>query len=148
MPTCGRCSGEGYVSYDEDGRRVRDACYHCGTSGVISEEEAHADRLQDVATFLAHLQVSERREACQSDPDAEDWDLCAAENGLSEYDYFRCRVWDRAEDIAQQLAELDHTSQQVLIAWMLEPAIPRKPTTTHVHSPIRNCDDDSDDIPF
>lgn len=117
MAQCSRCQGEGKESYEEDGRMVTDTCYHCGGEGVVDEETDFHDRLHAVANTLAYQQEQEYRRWCESDPDGDGYDLCAAENGYQTYDYFRVRVWERAADIAQELAERPRAEQELLVAW-------------------------------
>lgn len=64
METCGRCGGVGQQTWDEDGRRVSDVCYHCGGTGQVDEESARALRLEAVAYKLAVQTVQAMRKAC------------------------------------------------------------------------------------
>ncbi len=122
MATCSRCQGEGEESYEEDpGRMVTDVCYHCGGSGQVDEETDFHDRLHAVAATLAYQKESEYRKACDSDPDGDGYELCAAENGYRSYDYFRVRVWERTADIAQELAQRPREDQELLVAWNESP---------------------------
>lgn len=114
---CSKCRGDGEVSYDEDDRLVIDVCYHCGGSGRVDEETHFHDRLQSVASTLAYRQESDYRRWINSDPDGDGYAMGGYENGLSEHDYFRCRVWDRTDQVAQQLIEMPRTDQEFLIAW-------------------------------
>lgn len=117
MATCSKCQGTGEETYDEDDRRVTDACYHCGTTGEVSEEADWHDRLHQVALTLAEDQEREYRKARDNEPDGDGYDLCAAENGMSTWDYFRTQVWDRAARIGEKLAEMDRPSQELLVGW-------------------------------
>ena len=65
---CSRCHGEGYQVFDEDDRRVEDACYHCGTTGEVDEETDFHDRLYAVADTLARREEAEYRKAVNDDP--------------------------------------------------------------------------------
>jgi hypothetical protein len=112
MPTCRQCNGTGREVYDEDDRRVEDACYHCGTTGKVDEDTDFHDRLSAVASTLAYQLESERRIAINNDPDGDGYDL-----GLMPHDYFRCNVWDRTYEIAEQLAALPISDQEFLVAW-------------------------------
>lgn len=114
---CRRCSGEGYEEYEEDGRTVRDACYHCATTGQVDEELDWHDRLHDVASELAIRYETEYRMWKDNEPDGDGYGLCAAEEGLSEYDYFRARVWIQTDSYAERLAEMPLSMQEVLVAW-------------------------------
>lgn len=153
---CRKCNGEGYVEYDEDNRLVRDACYHCGTTGVVDEETDFHDRVKAVADTLAYQEESEYRQACDEDPLGDGYTLHAAENMLSAGDYFRLRVWERSERIGAKLAEMPLPDRELLIAWNEQPrfqpqvSYPVTPKTSaapveHKASLMRECDDD---IPF
>lgn len=151
MPECRTCHGERYEEYEEDGRMVRDACYRCGNTGVVSEEEDFRDRLAGVASVFAYADETAWRKACDEEPDGDGYSLRAAEEMLSTWDYFRSRVWGRTEDILQELLELPIPDQELLVAWNAEPYIrsayapepPPKPAPV-----ARPTTDESDDIPF
>ena len=117
MANCNRCYGEGYNDWEEDGRQVRDACYHCGATGQISEEEDFQDQLLSVAGRLALQEESGYKRAVNDDPDGDGYDLYAAENMMSSYDYFTARVYERQGEIAEKLSELDRASQELLVVW-------------------------------
>lgn len=117
MPTCRQCNGSGREVYDEDDRRVEDACYHCGTTGRVDEDTDFHDRLNAVASVLAYQQETERRIAINNDPDGDGYDLGGYENGLMPGDWFRCNVWDRASVIAVALAAMPISDQEFLVAW-------------------------------
>ena len=114
---CSQCQGAGYQYYDEDGRTVRDACYHCGTTGQVDEDTYFRDRLLNVAHNLAYGKEAEYRKACNEDPDGDGYDLGAHENQMSPWDYFRTRVSDHEPDIMAELEQLPKEMQEVLIAW-------------------------------
>ena len=155
MINCTRCSGEGYQEYEEDpGRYVRDACYHCSTTGKIDEETHWFDRLGSVAATLASLYVDEQREARNSDPDGDGWDFCAYEYGMQPWDYYRVCVWDKQPEILEKLASLSYEDQQFLVAlnemprelfyFPKEKELPNPPQ----HIIFDNYVADGDDIPF
>lgn len=121
MAVCSRCNGDGYEVYDEDGRMVKDACYHCGTSGQVDEETDWHDRLMRVASTLAYQAESDYRKACDNDPEGDGYDLHAAENMMRTSDYFMARVYERQYEIAEQLSKLDLDMQRVLVAWNEQP---------------------------
>jgi hypothetical protein len=109
MPVCTRCNGEGYETYDEDGRTVTDACYHCGTTGTVDPEIDFEDKVRRFARSLAYDYITELRKARNEDPEGDGWDLCAAESGLSSYDYFELMVTEREITFAEDLLKLSHT---------------------------------------
>ena len=117
MPACTRCNGSGFEEYEEDGRWVRDACYHCGNTGQVDAETARHDALGRVASALAYQAECEYKHAVNSDPEGDGYSLGAAENMMSDYDYFRCRVWDREPEILEALFQLSEEDQDFLIAW-------------------------------
>lgn len=103
------------VSWEEDGRNVRDACYHCGMTGKISEDEAFHDNLYMVAEVLAYIQENEYRNyrnECE-----EDYAFYAAENMMSASEYFRVRCMDRSFRNLEKLTKLPREMQEVLIEW-------------------------------
>jgi hypothetical protein len=114
---CSQCNGEGYETIEEDGRYFQDACYHCGTTGEVDEETDFRDRLHRVASVLAYEQEREYRHWVNSDPDGDGYDLGAAENMMSTYDYFRARVWEREPEIMEKLLAMSQEDQQFLVAW-------------------------------
>jgi len=114
---CHRCSGTGYEEYEEDGRIVGDACYHCGKTGEIDEEQHWQDQLASVATTLAINEEREYRKSCNENPDGEGYDFCAAENMMTSYDYFQVRVWDRERAIMEKLLSLPLADKELLVAW-------------------------------
>lgn len=117
MAKCIRCQGQGEESYDEDGRMFTDVCYHCGGEGTVDDETDHHDRLMLVANALAYQEESEYRKWCNSDPDGDGYDLGAYENGMMPFDYFRCRVWERAPEIGEKLSAMSREDQEFMIAW-------------------------------
>lgn len=117
MFTCKECNGSGWVSYDEDGRWIEDACYHCSNTGVVDEETHRHDRLVSVAYRLADAKERNNQELINNDPDSEGYATHAAECMLSEYDYFTMRVEEHCQQIAEELHKLPVEMQEVLIAW-------------------------------
>jgi hypothetical protein len=133
---------------------VTDACYHCGNTGEVDEETDFHDRLMSVAYTLAYQAESEYRQAVNSDPDGDGYDLGGYENGLMPFDYFRTRVWDRQYSIAEELSKLDRTMQEVLVAWNEQPWEDRVSQAKPLPSPNGGKQADvsaifgDDDIPF
>src|SRR5579864_8599652 len=127
---CRPCQGEGEVSYEEDGRMVTDVCYHCAGSGSVDEETDFHDRLASAASTLAHQAESEYRSWCNADPEGDGYDLHAAENMLHPNEYFRIRVWERAAEIGEKIAEMPRADQELLVALNeMEPIIIKRDTT-------------------
>ena len=156
MVTCRRCNGEGYETYEEDGRQVRDACYHCATSGKVDEETDFRDRLISAAEFLGRLDEQEYRHACNDDPNGDGYDLIAAEHGMMAGDYFRSRVWDRGFEIAVKVADLPIPDQEMLLAiyegWSPDPWVENVPavlpSSTFASRLERLEAEEDDEIPF
>lgn len=154
MPACSKCSGKGHVFYAEDGRNVQDVCYHCSGSGQVDAETHWHDRVGRLASTLAYAQVSEERKARDTDPsyDGEGWDFCAAENMLTGEEYFKVKVWDAEETIAEKLRSMSITDQVFLVRWHELPCEPVKVASIvpqpvmvigiHAHHEIQ------DEIPF
>jgi hypothetical protein len=148
---CSRCHGTRYQTYEEDGRTVRDACYHCGNTGEVDEETDFHDRLYAVADTLARQEEAEYRKAVNEDPDGDGYDLCAAENMLHPNEYFQLRVWDRSVDIADRLSNMTRAEQELMVAWhelpyqapevIIRDTLPAPP-------PIHITADTDDEIPF
>ncbi len=158
MAKCSRCQGEGRVWEEEEGHPqggVYDVCYHCGGEGTVDEETDFQDRLHAVAATLAYQKESEYRKACDSDPDGDGYDLCAAENGMRAFDYFRVRVWERTDEIARELAERPREDQELLVAWNEQPVYlvdelrkAPEPIQQAVVALVESSSIEGDDIPF
>lgn len=87
MIRCPDCEN-GWREVDEPGYdTIRDACYHCGNTGFITDEQARKDRIRNVAEMLGHRAMDAERQARNNNPDGEDFAFCAAENQCSEYEY-------------------------------------------------------------
>lgn len=113
---CTRCTN-GVVSYEEDGRIMSDACYHCGTEGFIDEEQAFHDKLLCVAELLAYQQVSDRRERIDQDPEGENWAFLAAEHMMTAHDFFVAAVYDETYSVMEKLSRMNRADQEFLVAW-------------------------------
>lgn len=87
MPKCPQCNGTGYESFWEDDHFFQDACYHCGNTGHLSDEELMHDKLKNVIYSLAQYLADEYINSKDDNPDGEDFVFIAAENGLSYNDY-------------------------------------------------------------
>lgn len=105
---CGSCGGEGYrEERDEDarGRLVREACYHCGTTGFIDAETARKDRIAGAAELLACDIIDRRRDntnkAAIENQDGEGWGFAAAENMMSEHDYTTARIMEMTATVVE-----------------------------------------------
>jgi len=114
---CTRCYGEGYETYDEDGRMVTDACYHCGTTGFIDEDTLFHDKLMDVAKAIAYDEMLDYKRYRDNDCEGEDFAYCAAENMMSSHDYFTCLLWEKQDRICQAIDQLPPEMKEVLVAW-------------------------------
>lgn len=155
MATCRRCNGEGYEFYDDDDcRTLRDACYHCATTGQVDDEVDFHDRLLAVACSLACHKISEYKKARDSGEAGyeEDFAFCAAENMMTESDYFRALIWEEEYLISNKLAAMPRSDQEFLIAWN-EMEWEPMPTKKSNVVPFRGSKDiptdlSEDDIPF
>lgn len=104
---CPECEA-GFRIVEEDGRRIQDACYHCGNTGFITPEEYYRDQIRWAAELLAADMVNSLKAARNSDPEGEGWDFCAAENGMSSYEYTQARWMEQASEVGEVLAKLNH----------------------------------------
>lgn len=117
MVTCSFCGGKGYCYYDDGEHRGNDACYHCGTTGKVSEDVDFSDRLMQVAYTIAYAKEKAYRKYCDEDPDGDGYALHAAENMLSEHDYFMERVYVSQHFFLKEIESLSFEMKQVLVAW-------------------------------
>jgi hypothetical protein len=81
---CPQCE-DGYRDVEEDGRMIRDACYHCGNTGFISPEQFRDDRIKSMIEEMAYSEELRRKEsidkAAQEDEyGGEGYDFGAAES--------------------------------------------------------------------
>jgi hypothetical protein len=76
------------------------------------------DRLKDVAHSLAYWITSEyKRDRNTGDHYEEDFAFCAAENQMTEHDYFTELVWSEEAQITAELMKMSPEDQAFLIAW-------------------------------
>ena len=115
MATCPRCNGSGSQTFPEDEVMMTDICYLCASSGEVSDESLRIHKLTRVAYRQAFQAESDYRQACSQDPEGDDYDLCAAERGMSVTDYFRVRVMNRQDKLAESFLQLDRGTQNLLI---------------------------------
>lgn len=116
MPKC-PCCEDGWVYRDEDGRQVRDACYHCGNTGVISDEQARVDRIQHAASEVAREVVGSMiRAANNPENEGEGWAFLAAENMMHETDYTQAQVMTWGDRVMRVFQQLDTTEPTILAA--------------------------------
>jgi hypothetical protein len=145
---CPNCE-DGFVIVEEDGRRIRDACYHCANTGFISPEQHRLDQIEGMAASLATSVVQKMKRACNTDPEGEGWAFHAAEAGMREYEYTTARVMSKADDFGKSLVALDQTNPQ-LISALLDRMAPD--VEIEDCSPIlvlvREDDPPADDVPF
>ena len=113
---CPRCNGCGEnrddVDTEERGRLVVDACYHCRNTGTVEGEEL----LDGMLSELAARKVDEAwKTYSQPDPEGWSWEMDAAENMMSRYDYRRAWEMSRMDAEMQRLSNL--TAIQVVRYW-------------------------------
>jgi hypothetical protein len=154
MEICSRCNGEGYEYFVEDFREFRDACYHCGTTGMIDDNKAYHDKIHKVAVFLAHCEVEDYRKAVDSNPDGEGWEFRAAESMMSGWELYQSCVYNYAEEYHYLLTKMDLEGQDLLIAWhnqVLYNIYKNPPAVNFVPKVTYQADlyqVDNDEIPF
>jgi len=112
---CGRCGGEGYTSEYEDGMEVRDACYHCGTTGKVDSETAFEDRFSSLVGHLAGVRVSDWQKDMNSSPDGENVAFMAAENMCSVQAILEDKFYQFKEEIAKELETLSEWVRKDLL---------------------------------
>ncbi len=118
MPICGACGGSGSVlSCDpvEVARGIDEPCYHCGTTGKVSEEQAKRYRLVSVAGQLAEQEVEAWRASCNLNPDGEGWAFRAAENMMAERDYTLAVIMETQDRIEIWLDCLTEEAQDFML---------------------------------
>ena len=76
----------------------------------MDAEQNFRDWLSVLAGRLARHVVSEQR---RDDPD---WDLCAAEHGMSGNAWAGLRQWEERERVAAELLTLSRSTQEALLA--------------------------------
>lgn len=148
MRTCPQCNGEKRVWVDEPGHPqggCYDACYHCGNTGEITEEQHQANRLEGVAEQLAIRAADDQRRAANSNEDGEGWAFMAAENGLHEHEYTQVVTWGLVDRIKRQLQEVDPQLLRLIVDYINpEPEYQAMLNVEHV----ARCLPVDDDIPF
>lgn len=136
MVNCPKCNGKAVQTYVEDGHMVTDPCYHCQGTGISTVEDVRIHKLTNVAYTLSVQAESDYQESCNTDDDGNDYGLDAAERMMSVEDYFRARVMDRQEKMAESFFQLDRGAQNLLIAWHeLETQSDSKPKDVYLPSP-------------
>lgn len=141
---CPNCE-DGIVSFEEDGRIVQDACYHCENTGFISPEQHRIDQIESMATSLADSVIQKMKRDCNNDPDGDGWAFHAAESGVSEHQYTASRVMSKSDQFKASLIALDKTDNQLVSA-----LLNRMAPNIVIEVPIRviHEDDDTNDVPF
>lgn len=119
MRDCPKCNGIGYCESigDEYEPNSVDACYHCGTTGKVSDETYYDDRINKLAAMLSCTAVNSERNSRDSDPDGEGWAFCAAENMMSEYEYTKAKQYDHEFRLRDELKALNPYLLNVLLEY-------------------------------
>ncbi len=112
MCECLRCGGTGWEYYEEDGRMVQDACYHCGNTGQVDEETDFNDRLHEVASEMAYKSVQQTIKNMNDDPDGEGFAFCAAENMTTPWELEQGMVYERIGTFMDELSKLTFEEQK------------------------------------
>lgn len=110
---CSKCD-DGWQTYIEEGNPVQDACYHCGNTGYVTDEQAYRDRIDDVAGIIANKIVQDMKD--EPPDEYGGWQTAAAENGVSEYEYLQGHEYTHRNAAYKTLIALyeDPTQRQVL----------------------------------
>jgi hypothetical protein len=144
---CPNCE-DGWVIVEEDGRRIRDACYHCANTGFISEQQHRADRILGLAISLATEIVNKMKRDCNADPESEGWNFQAAESRMAEYEYTTARIMDKADSLGKSLLQLDQMNPELVTALLRRE---EKEIKVELAPQLRVLVDDpvtTDDVPF
>jgi len=119
MATCSICDGEGFLTSldpEEEQRGIMDSCYHCGETGEVDDGTDYHDRLESLAYGLASHMLAEAIRVVNSDPEGEGWDIHAAENMMSTWDYNECWVLDTVPYVMDRLNEMSVEEQAFMLA--------------------------------
>lgn len=126
---CGQCNGTGEREVEEDGRLLMDACYHCGNTGVISDDEAFHDRFDELVHVVAAHRFEDLRQRQRDEEDlGEGWEFAAAESGCSLHAYETMQMWiceDQARSALEALRVVHHGEAWVLRA-LVDLLVPEK----------------------
>jgi len=112
---CTQCEN-GWVTIEENGCQIRDACYHCDNTGFINAETFRQDKIASLAMLLASCAVAKVKRTCSSDPESEGWVFHAAESGMSEYEYTTAMTMLKYDDFGYSLIELDAMNPRLITA--------------------------------
>lgn len=117
--SCPMCDGTGrQVADDRDqdlyfGERCTDACYHCGTTGIVDGHNIAQYMMEDLATQRARRAWSVyAANDCSNDFD---WRLVAAENGMTASDYSRSWIWGATDKALKDMSSM--TDIQIVKTW-------------------------------
>ena len=122
---CTRCGGTGWNEWFEDDSEQRDRCYHCLTTGKVSDEIARTDKLVEICEYVARLDADDYRRALDNDPEGEDFRFHAAENMMTTRDYFGdifMRYLYKALDRLDAMPECDQDTAILMYDAMFEMA--------------------------
>ena len=118
MPKCPKCEN-GFEVVDEDGMRFESPCYHCLQTGVISEEQEAADRLEKAAQHVGATMANEEQKGIDSVPDGDGYALCAAENGMSTWDYRTVQSWHFSDLAQAEMMKMDEHVRTTVVNLIL-----------------------------
>jgi hypothetical protein len=113
--TCPCCYGEGAFMIEEEGNEVCSPCYHCQTTGKISQEQRDGDRAESLAYTLAEDIVQKWKIGLSKDGDCEGVAFLAAEYGIGERQYIEDCIYKEAQDIMGELSRLKPATLNALL---------------------------------
>lgn len=119
MVTCLSCNGEGFQRSTDEHEAyhgITDPCYHCGTTGEVSDDELRQHNLWSIATGLSTTYVLEMKRDCNQDPHGEGWSFRAAECGMQEGDYTTAVIYDTATLFGTKLLGMTLAEQDFMLA--------------------------------
>jgi hypothetical protein len=104
---CPRC----HNGYQDDGG----ACYHCGTTGEISDELYFTDQVTNLCLEIAIQLVHDRRKLSNQNPDGEGWAFHAAECGCSEQVYTQGQILAEQDRIMDVFSRFDRPLMRAIV---------------------------------
>lgn len=112
---CPACE-DGWTYVEEDGKRIRDACYHCGNTGFISPQQHRVDQINSVVYALASESINRQKEWCNSNPDGEGWAFSAAENQMTEREYTTALTMNLADKFVAAFTQIEEKCPELASA--------------------------------
>jgi len=149
--TCPTCNGQRGIEENEGYMPVWTPCYACNETGMVSEEAYRSHRIGVMMSNMAHEIVWRMRNACNEGEDCETWAFHAAENMMTERDYFHACVERELHRMESAMANLPYA----VVTLMLDKFAPEGMQDEDTHKPatlpmpvIIPLAPITDDVPF